>query len=43
MKYCLPPAFLLRLEKSHPPGELQTFGEYRLFIGDVPIILGSRA
>ena len=30
-------------KKKHPPGEQQTFGESRFFIGDVVIALGSRA
>ena len=30
-------------ELYHPPGEQQVFGNDRFFIGDVPIVLGSRA
>ena len=30
-------------EIKHPPGQQQTFGESRFFIGDVDIALGSHA
>ena len=40
MKFCLPLAFLLRQQELyHPAGEQQAFGENRLFIGNVPIVV----
>ena len=33
----------LNPELYHPPGEQEAFGENRFFIGDVSMVLGSRA
>ena len=44
-KNCLPLTILPRQQQElyHPPGKQQAFGENRFLLGDVPIVLGSRA